>query len=214
MAKIRCTLFSLAMVWAVVLGTGYAHGDEVENILANGGLEDGIADPWTTYGTAAAEVVEELEKAAVPEDPIEGDFCLHVIVAAKGANFWDSGLQHAGHVFEKGKKYTLSAFLKCSEGTLQINYKPELGQDPWPGYGERSFTMTEEWQEFSTTTPVFAQQVTPATITFHIAYDAGDFWIDGVRFYEGDYVPPDFAEPKAVQPQGRLAAVWGKIKTD
>lgn len=212
MAKIRCTLFSLAMVWAAVSGTGYAHGDEVENILANGGFEDGIANPWTTYGTATTEVVEELDKAAVPEDPIEGDFCLHVTVAEKGANFWDSGLQHAGHVFEKGKKYTLSVFLKCSEDTLQINFKPELGEDPWPGYGERSFTMTEEWQEFSTTTPVFAEKVVPATITFHIAYTPGDFWVDGVRFYEGDYVAPDFVEPKAVQPQGKLAAVWGGVK--
>lgn len=214
MAKVKLTTFFPMVLWAVVFSVGYAWGAEVENLLENGGFEDGVMAPWSTYGDVATEVVTELEEANVPEDPIEGDFALHITVFSKGANFWDSGLQHAGHIFEGGVKYTLSAFLKCGEDTLQINFKPELGQDPWPGYGEKAFTMTEEWQEFSTTTPVFAADVDPATITFHIAYDISHFWIDGVRFYEGDYVPPDFAEPKAVRPQDKLATVWGKVKID
>ena len=44
--------------------------------------------------------------------------------------------------------------------------------------------MTEDWTEFSVTTPVMESDVDPATITFHIAYAAGDFWIDGVKFIE------------------------------
>jgi len=164
--------------------------DEVENIMINGGFEDGITDPWGGYGGATQEVVDKLDGAAVPEDPIEGNFCLHVVVAAAGANWWDLGLDQSGHVFEKGKKYTLSAFLKCKEGTLDINFKPELGQDPWTGYGEEIITMTDEWAEYSITTPVFSEDVSPATITFHIGFAAAEFWIDGVRFYEGDYAPP------------------------
>jgi len=169
--------------------------DEGENLLANGGFEDGVMAPWTTYGSVTTEVVDKLEGAAVHEDPIEGNFCLHIVVPEAGANFWDSGLQHRGHnIFEQGKKYTLSAFLKCSSGTLDINFKPEQDGDPWPGYGEQSFTMTEEWTEFSTTTPVFSEEVNPASVTFHIQYAAGDFWIDGVRWYEGDYVEPYLGE--------------------
>ena len=174
------------------MGFGTSHAQEVENILDNGGFETGDMSPWSTYGGVTTEVVQVLVGAAVPEDPIEGRYCLHLEVAEAGVNFWDAGLQHAGHVFEEGKKYTLSAFLKCNEGELQINFKPELGEDPWPGYGAQSFTMTEEWTEFSTTTPVFTEDVIPATITFHIQYAPGDFWVDGVRWYEGDYVPPAF----------------------
>jgi len=154
------------------------------NILVNGGFENGVVEPWGTYGSATIEVVQELVGAAVPEAPIEGSSCLHVVVAEAGANFWDAGLQHAGHVFEAGKQYTLSAFLKCSQGTLDINFKPEIGEDPWSGFGDQAFTMTEEWTEFSVTTPVFDEDVSPACITFHIAYAAGDFWIDGVKFVE------------------------------
>jgi hypothetical protein len=185
-----------AVLLIVFMGFGPSHAQEVENILVNGGFEDGVTAPWGTYGGVTTEVVEQLEDAWIPEDPIEGDFCLHIVVPAAGANFWDSGLQHAGHVFEAGKKYTLSAFLKCKEGELNINFKPELNQDPWTGYGEQSFTMTEEWTEFSVTTPVFTENVSPAEIVFHIAYAPGDFWIDGVRWYEGDYVPPALGKPE------------------
>ncbi len=181
-----------AVLFIGFMGFGPSHAQEVENLLANGGFEDGDISPWGTYGAVTTEVVQVLVGAAVPEDPIEGRYSLHIEVAEAGVNFWSSGLQHDGHVFEEGKKYTLSAFLKSKEGTLDINFKPELGQDPWPGYGSQSFTMTEEWAEYSTTTPVFTEDVSPATITFHIAYAPGDFWVDGVRWYEGDYVPPAF----------------------
>ncbi|MFQ6034677.1 MAG: carbohydrate binding domain-containing protein [Sedimentisphaerales bacterium] len=177
-----------------------SHAQEVQNILKNGGFENGPAGPlntwepetWNVYGNATPEVVTELVGAAVPEGPVEGDYCLHVVVPTAGGNFWDAGLQHIGHVFQAGKKYTLSAFFKSKSGTLQINFKPELGQDPWTGYGEQMMTITEEWAEYSTTTPVFTADVNPATITFHIAMTAGEFWVDAVRWYEGDYVPPVF----------------------
>ena len=180
------------------MGLSPSHAQE--NLLENGGFESGAMDPWSTYGPATPEVVETLDGAAVPDSPIEGQYALHITVPEAGANFWDAGLQHAGHVFEAGKTYTLSAWLKSKEGELQINFKPELGQDPWTGYGSQAFTMTEEWTEFSTTTPEFTEDVDPATITFHIQYDEGDFWVDGVRFYEGDYVPPAFSSYKARDP--------------
>ena len=157
---------------------------DTRNILANGGFEDGVVEPWGTYGDVTSAVVQELVGAAVPEAPIEGGSALHVVVAAAGANFWDSGLQHAGHVFEAGKQYTLSAFLKCSQGTLDINFKPERGENPWEGYGAQEFTMTDTWAEYSVTTDVFTEDVSVASITFHIGFAAAEFWIDDVRFVE------------------------------
>jgi hypothetical protein len=147
-----------------------------DNLLANGGFEDGVVDPWSTYGDASIEVVQD--------DPVEGDNCLHVTVGSAGANFWDAGLQHAGHVFEPGKSYTLSAYLKAKEGTMDINFKPELGADPWTGYGSQAFTMTDTWAEYTINTGVIPEVVDPATITFHIAYTAGEFYVDDVRFTE------------------------------
>ena len=174
---------------------------EVVNLLINGGFEDGVLDPWyladNTGAGATTEIVQELVGAAVPEDPVEGDSCLHVVVPAAGANFWDVHLSQPGFVFEAGKRYTLSGFFKCKEGTLDVNFKPELGVDPWSGYGEQTITITDEWAEYHVTTPVFGQDTSPGTITFHCGFAAAEFWADDVRFYEGTYVAPDGAAPQA-----------------
>jgi len=180
------------------LGLSPSHAQVGVNELTNGGFEEGPSMPldtwaagtWNVYGTHTIAVVSELRGAAVPEAPIEGKYCLHITVPAAGANFWDVGLQHVGHTFKKGKKYTLSVFLKCKSGTLRVNLKAELGEGPRTGYGERQVTMTDKWAEYSTTTPVFAADTTSGTFIFHIAFAAGDFWVDNVRWYEGDYVPP------------------------
>ena len=190
--KIR-VVWLATMISLGCLGLSPIWGQPGENLLENGGFETGDTTAWGVYGSATMEVVSDLTGASVPEAPIEGNSALHLVVDASGvANFWDIGLQNAGHVFEQGKYYTLSTWLKSSSGELTVNIKPERGADPWEGYGDAQITMTEEWAEYSVTTPVFTEDVTPATITYHIAFADGDFWVDGVRWYEGDYVEPDF----------------------
>ena len=175
----------------LIVFIGFSPSHAQENLLVNGGFEDGVVEPWSTYGdlVTTAEVVQVLEGAVIPEDLIEGSSCLHITIADAGANFWDAGLLHAPHVFEAGKQYTLSVYLKSKSGTLDINLKPERGADPWEGYGAQIVTITEEWAEYSVATPVIEAEVAPASITFHIAFTAGDFWVDDVRFYEVDSAP-------------------------
>jgi hypothetical protein len=156
------------------------------NLLTNGGFEDGVLDPWYVYDNIGAGATAEV----VTDDPVEGGSCLHVVVPSVGDNFWDIGLGQGGHVFQAGKHYTLSAFFKCSEGTLDINFKPEHAADPWEGYGDQVITITDQWVEYSVTTPVLTADVDPASITFHTGFAAAEFWVDNVRFYEGDYAPP------------------------
>jgi hypothetical protein len=31
--------------------------------------------------------------------------------------------------------------------------------------------------------------VSPTSMTFHVGFQAQEFWVDNVKFYEGDYVP-------------------------
>jgi len=80
--------------------------------------------------------------------------------------------------------------MKCKSGTLQVRMKPERGASPWEGFNELVVTVTDTWQEFSTTTGVMTADVAPASPTFHFGFAAGEFWIDGVRLYEGDYMAP------------------------
>ena len=180
----------------------------VVNLLANGGFEDGTIAPYGTYGDVTSEVVTDLAGAAVPEDPIEGNYCLHLVVPAAGANNWDVGMTDGSHTFEAGKKYTFSAFLKCKSDTLQVRLKPERGADPWEAYNEVVVTVTDTWTEYYVTTPVITEDVTPASPTFHFAFAPGDFWVDGVKLYEGDYVPTVFGpRVAAVDPNPEDGAV-------
>ncbi|MHC4679950.1 MAG: protein kinase domain-containing protein, partial [Planctomycetota bacterium] len=137
------------------------------NMLSNGGFEAGTTEPWSTYGNIATEVVRGLAGATIPEAVIEGDSCLHVVVSKPGANYWDIGLRHRGHIFEAGKKYTLSLFLKSKKGKLKINIKPGMAAAPWTGFGNRIVTITEKWAEFSITTPVLTEDISPAGITLN-----------------------------------------------
>ena len=177
----RAVWLTILLIGFLGLSPGHA---QVVNLLENGNFETGEMAPWTTYGPGTNEVVQTLDGAAVPEGPVEGDYCLHLTIPGAGANFWDAGLQHGGHVFEAGKSYTLSAYLKAKEGTMDINFKPELGVNPWTGYGSQAFTMTDTWAEYTVNTGVIPENVDPATITFHIAYAAGEFFVDDVRFTE------------------------------
>ena len=188
------------LIAALVMGlAGAGQGQPGVNMLANGGFESGSIAPYGIYGSGTGTVVTECTGAAVPEGPIEGRYCLHVTVAAAGANNWDVGMTDGSHTFKQGKKYTFACFMKTKSGTLQVRLKPERGADPWTGYGEVVVTVTDKWTEFWTTTPVMTADVTPASPTFHFAFAPGDFWIDGVRLFEGDYVEPAFLKNYAAK---------------
>jgi len=201
MIKTRFILLSLVIVFAIAV-IGQSHAAPA-NLLKNGNFETGVMDPWSTYG-------DMIKAEVIAKDAIEGNYCLHIVCATKGVNFWDGGLQNAGHTFEKGKIYTLAAFLK-SPNKLQINFKPELAADPWTGYGDKVMTMTEQWQEYYITTPAMPDNINPATVTFHIAFDVGEFFVDNIQFYVGDYVPGNVS---AVKSNDKLATTWGNLRSN
>ncbi len=185
-------LMTALVIGFVISGSGQAQ--QVTNLVAsrNPGFESGALSPWNvnTGGVATATVVRDCVDATVPEGPIEGSYCLYVKLSGPSSpNWWNAAFDLAGPTFEKGKKYTLSLWVKSKSGKATINFKPEHGADPWTGYGETQITANEKWAEYHVTTPVFADNVTPASLTFHIGFAAQEFWVDDCKFYEGDYVP-------------------------
>ena len=202
--------FILILIVGLILSCKSSHSAQPKNLLKNGGFEDKL-EGWNTYGHVKKSVETKLAGAVIKDSPVEGNRALYVSVLGPGKNFWSSGLQHKDHVFEKGKKYTLAAFLKIKKGTMKINFKPELAQDPFTKMVGGKFDMTEEWKEFHVTSPKLAKDVIPAQITFHIAFGKAEFWLDNVRFFEGDHVPPD-GNPKVVNVNSKLALKWGDLK--
>ena len=170
-----------------------SQAQQVTNLIAgrNPGFESGAQTPWgfNGGGVGTATVVKECVDAAVPERPIEGSYCLRVkLTGPSTPNWWNASFSLTYPSFEKGKKYTLSLWIKSKSGEANINFKPEHGADPWTGYGETQIKANEKWAEYHVTTPVMTDNVAPASLTFHIGFAAQEFWVDDCKFYEGDYV--------------------------
>lgn len=196
------TFRNLLTVGAVLMTTAVLSTHAQTNLAKNGGFEDGKPDPFVTYGAAVLSV-DNAEKFA-------GNASLHVDVTAQGANFWDSGLQYNTDVtFKGGTQYTWAAFMKAASAR-RINMKPELAQDPWTGYGEKQQDVTTEWKEYYVEF-LPAAEVNPASLTMHIAEVAVPFWVDEVRWYEGNYTPG--GQTTAVEPKGKLATSWASLKS-
>ncbi len=208
------------VVWAMAalvtgfMASGPSHAQQMTNLIPNGSFETGAMTPWGSYGALATfTVVNECAGAAVPEGPIAGTYCLNVKVSGAGTNRWDAAVQPAlasppGAIFQKGKKYTLSLFLKSKTGTAQVFLAPELNQDPYTGYGVLAVTMTDKWVEYHTTTPAMPADVNPAHLTIQVAYSAQEFWIDDAKWYEGDYVPTVLGP---ILTASRPSPAWGDV---
>ena len=154
------------------------------NQLGHGGFEDGPATPlntwapkeWSMYG-------EGCSMEVVSEGAIEGAYCLKVTVPAATTDYWSLGFKQGGHVFVKDRSYTLSAWMKSNSGPLSVNLKLERDGGDYSGT-EQMANITEEWAQYSVTTPVYAETVDPAAATFHIGHAAGEFLVDDIQLYE------------------------------
>jgi hypothetical protein len=152
-----------------------------ENLLGDGGFEAGPDTQLGTWEPLTWNLYSEGQTLEVVSgDAIEGDYCLKVTVPEATANAWDAGFKQPGHVFEAGKLYTLSAWMKSLSGPLDVNMKLERDGGDYFGYEEMK-TITEEWAQYSITPPfAFTETLDPAAATFHIGFAVGEFLMDDI----------------------------------
>ena len=91
MCKKFHNLIFIALV-IVFIGIDLSYAQDGENILTNGGFEDGVLDPWVLDNdTPAYEFVGDAE---------EGSNALKVTIAAAGSQEYIPALAHPGLSFE------------------------------------------------------------------------------------------------------------------
>ena len=216
-------MFSIVVLVTGLLGSGLVVADEIENLMDNGGYEDGTQAPWAIGGSirdgggvgATMEVVDKLKGAEIPEDPIEGDLCLRVEVEKGAASASAVQFMTANHpeAYEKGEIYTLSAFIK-SDDNMQFHLLISGGSEDGfqPSFRSETFTTTNTWQEYHLTTDPMAIRPQATRAKFFVGYGPGEFWIDDIKVYLGEYVPtlPDQA---VFMTADKLAVTWASIKS-
>ncbi len=209
----------------VILLAGLAVADEIENLLDNGGFENGTNSPWSIGGSirdgggvgATMEVVDRLRGANVPEDPIEGDLCLLVTVEEGAAGASSVQFMTANHpsAYEEDEIYTMSAFIK-SDDDMQFQLRISGGSEDGfqPSFTSQTFITTDVWTEYYLTTDPFSFKPVATRAKFFVGYGPGAFWIDDIKIYMGEYVPTIPAENMAVaMTVDKLATTWASIKS-
>jgi hypothetical protein len=111
-------------------------------------------------------------------------------------------------ILEKNTVYTISAFLKA-ENQRPLGMYSEIPVDPWTKVPNKVVNVGTEWKEYWATGIPPGPQV---TIGFKNEGSKISYWIDGVRFYVGEYQPT--LEEKAVMVTGKLTISWGKLKAE
>lgn len=208
----------------VILVAGLAVADEIENLMPNGGFENGTNSPWAIGGSikdgggvgATMEVVDKLDGASVDEDPIEGDLCLLVTVEDGAASAGSVQFMTANNppTYESGEIYTFSAFIK-SDDNMQFHMLISGGSEDGfqPSYRSETFVTTDVWTEYYLTTDSFPNQPQATRAKFFVGYGAGAFWVDDIRIYMDEYVPSSPAQNRAVaMTVDKLATTWASIK--
>jgi hypothetical protein len=215
-------IVSMVTIVAGFLASSLTVAEEIENLMDNGGFEDGVHTPWQIGGSirdgggvgAVMEVVDRLKGANIPEDPIEGELCLLVEVEKGASSAGAVQFMTANHpsVYEKDEVYTLSAFIK-SDDSMRFHLLISGGSEDGfqPSFRSETFTTTDMWKEYHLTTAPMPERPQATRAKFFVGYAPGEFWIDDIKVYKGEYVPT-FPQQAVAMTVDKLAATWGNIK--
>ena len=207
--RVRFLLIGLVTLLSCLLILNLAVGDdEIENMARGGDFETEDDRIQWNLNLANASATMTIDK----KDAAVGDASLFIDdIVLDPERSWKPQIDQGDiPIFEKGE-YTISAFLK-GEASRPVGMYSEVLVDPWTKSPSQTVTITTEWAEY------WATGIPPddmVGIGFSNGGSTVSYWIDGVRFYAGEYVPTDLDgdEPKiAVTRKNKLATTWGELK--
>lgn len=205
--RTRCLLTSVVFLMVCLPGLGLAGDDEIENLVVGGDFEEGLADRdlWTLQIEGAAACTLTIDE----KESVSGKASLFAEVTSidNGAP-WVPWIWQA-YTIEKGVTYTLSMFLKAEEERNVVLNVRDLNA-PKQEHFEKTVLVGTEWQEY------WATFTSPKDVEAKVGVRGGpavNYWIDLIKFYEGEYVPTEIDGQRiAVSPRSRVATIWGAIK--
>ena len=179
-----------------------------DNILKNGDFDLNL-DSWHhwTHADAGALFQTEGKKA----EPVVGDKVAYVKISDAGGGLWHIQLYQQPFTLEKGITYTYSLWAK-SEAPRTLKMRILHQGAPWNEYAAKELSLSEEWQEFSITFTMPADDVS-SRAGIIMGGQKVDVWFDHIRLYEGEYVADiEGAQPQAIEPADKLATTWAALK--
>jgi len=184
-----------------------ARAGAIDNIARNGDFEDGL-DEWEVRQSEGTVATAEEDF----DDSVKGGASASFEIEVSKGVTWHIALFQDNHFLDGGTDYTL-AFWAKAELPRPVDFYMELKEAPWTSYGRKSIDLTEEWVEYWSEWTQ-GPDVPAAWLRIAVGQIGTNFWVDNVRFYEGDYEPdPDVGRAQAVDARAKLATAWGGIKS-
>lgn len=197
-------IFSWTIFYCVCVGA-----EEIENLARGGDFEtpDDMAQ-WGLWKAAATQGSMKIDK----KNAAVGESSLYVFdIILDPLDKWKPNIVQVDvFILEKKKLHTYSAFLKAEKPRkLRMTFIDHINE-PWPMGPDKIFDVGTEWKEYWVTSIPAALS---GSLQISNAPDGSrvNYWIDGVRFYRGQFQPT--IPPRAVSITDKLTTTWGTIKT-
>ena len=183
--------------------------EEIENLARGGDFEtpDDMAQ-WGLWKAAATQGNMKIDK----KNAAIGEASLYVFdIVLDPVDKWKPNIVQVDiFILEKKKLHTFSAFLKAEKARkLRMTFIDHINE-PWPMGPDKIFDVGTEWKEYWVTS-IPAALAGSLQISNAPEGSRVNYWIDGVRFYRGNFQPS--IPPRAVSIADKLATTWGTIKT-
>jgi len=199
------SLVLLVVMFAWMISFCSAVSAEIVNFARGGDFESeedmNQWSVWKAAGTAASIKIDNTTSAIG-----NSSLFVHDIVLDPNDKWKPLIRQDDVSVLEKDTPHTFSAFLKAEENRDVRVHLIDVNP-PWHMKPDKIFSVGTKWEEYWITDVPVAES---GALVFCNAPEGSDvsYWIDGVRFYEGEYQPTT-----AVAATGKLTTTWATIKS-
>jgi hypothetical protein len=184
-----------------------------ENLLQNPDFEDATTAPWSMWvegqaaGAAAEMIIDNTES-------VTGNQSLLIDITAEGGDKRVE-LHQNPFTLDNGQILTYALWAKTEPGkTRSARMICNERAAPWTSYGSTEIEITDQWTEFWV-----LPEMTVDSVNVGIYVELKDtpapakIWFDHFRFYVGEYIAEDLAEPASVEPYEKSTSTWSAIKS-
>ena len=185
-----------------------------ENLIENSGFEDGKT-AWDLEDGACCDRGGKYEWEVEKKEVQNGKRAMKIIGVKATGTDWHAKIKHKSTSMQAGKNFTV-AFWAKAEKAREVGLSIQMRHDPWTAYQGGKFTLNTEWKEYSKTFKAASDVDRDMWVGLCIAQSDIDFWLDNVRFFEGELRDEIGRDPKdlAVSSSGKLLLAWSQIKAN
>ena len=206
--RAQCILASMVFFVVCILNPVSAMAaEDIENLAQGGDFETAADMAQWRLNLANAQAVMTIDE----KEAAIGDSSLFIDdIILDPAATWKPQIDHGRIPIVEDGVYTISAFLKAEE-PREVGIYVEIPENPWTKSPNKPVAVGTEWEEY------WATGLPPGgTVRLGFANRGStvSYWIDGVRFYPGEYVPTEIdGLPRiAVAIRKKLATTWASIR--